>query len=58
MLRWLKNNTIYKNRKELRDIIGISEYKRECMRGNIEFLNEDGVHKSAMMRFKDTWRNK
>lgn len=32
---------VYNNRKELRDIIGIYEYKRECKRGNVIFLNDN-----------------
>lgn len=41
MLFYKKDNKYYKNRKELRDIIGIYEYKRECKRGNIIFINTD-----------------
>lgn len=40
MLRWKVNNTIYNNRKEIRQIIGLSEYMREVRRGNIEYLND------------------
>lgn len=41
MLKHIPTNKIYKNRKEIRNEIGIYEYKRECKRGNIKFLNDD-----------------
>lgn len=41
MLYYRKNNKVYKNRKQLRDEIGINPYKRECKNGNIIFLNQD-----------------
>lgn len=39
MLYYKKDNVIYQNRKELRQKIGLNEYKRECKRGNVIFLN-------------------
>lgn len=39
MLYYKKDNTVYNNRKELRQKIGLNEYKRECKRGNVVFLN-------------------
>ena len=39
MLYYKKDNTVYKNRKELREKIGLNPYKRECKEGNIIFLN-------------------
>lgn len=39
MLYYKVNNTVYNNRKELRDIIGLNAYKRECKRGNVIYLN-------------------
>ena len=39
MLYYKVDNTIYKNRKELREKIGLNPYKRECKKGNIIFLN-------------------
>lgn len=40
MLKHIPTGQVYSNRKELRDIIGIYEYKREVKRGNIEYLND------------------
>lgn len=39
MLYFKKDNTIYNNRKELRQKIGLNQYKRECKQGNVVFLN-------------------
>ena len=41
MLYYKTDNTIYANRKQLRDKIGIYEYKRETKRGNVIFLADD-----------------
>jgi len=41
MLYYKVNETFYNNRKELRDVIGINPYKRECKKGNVIFLNKD-----------------
>ncbi len=39
MLYYKVDNTVYQNRKELREKIGLNPYKRECKKGNIVFLN-------------------
>ena len=41
MLYYKKDNTIYANRKQLRDKIGINQYKREVKNGNIMYIAED-----------------
>jgi hypothetical protein len=41
MLYYTRDNKVYNNRKELRMLIGINEYKREVKRGAIIFLNDN-----------------
>lgn len=41
MLYYKVDNTIYANRKQLRDKIGINQYKREIKKGNIMYITED-----------------
>lgn len=45
MLYYRITNTVYNNRKELRDIIGLNKYKRECKKGNVIFLNQQKTDK-------------
>lgn len=41
MLYYVVDNTVYANRKELRDKIGINKYKWEAKRNNIIYLSND-----------------
>ena len=41
MLYYRIDDTVYANRKELRDKIGINKYKREAKRNNIIYLSND-----------------
>ena len=41
MLYYRITNKVYENRKEIRNEIGLNQYKRECRNGNIIFLNQD-----------------
>lgn len=41
MLYYVVDNTVYANRKELRDKIGINKYKWEAKRNNIIYLSYD-----------------
>ena len=47
MLLYKVDKTIYGNRKEIRDKIGIYAYKRECKNGNILFLNSNEKQNSV-----------
>ena len=41
MLYYKSDNTIYANRKQLREKIGLNEYKREVKKGNIAYLTDN-----------------
>lgn len=41
MLYYKTDNTIYANRKQLREKIGLNEYKREANKGNIIYLADN-----------------
>jgi hypothetical protein len=41
MLYFKTDNTIYANRKQLREKIGLNEYKREVKKGNIVYLADN-----------------
>ena len=61
MLYYKVDNTIYANRKQLRDKIGINQYKREIKNGNIMYITDDffnaaticGVSKSNVHNYYD-----
>jgi hypothetical protein len=41
MLYYKTDNTIYANRKQLREKIGLNEYNREVKKGNIAYLTDN-----------------
>lgn len=57
MLYYKTDNTIYANRKQLRDKIGIYEYKRETKRGNVIFLADDFLSTATICSDKTSVHN-
>ena len=50
MLYYKTDNTIYANRKQLREKIGLNEYKREVKKGNIAYLTDNLFEKRRRIR--------
>ena len=49
MLYYVVDNTVYANRKELRDKIGINKYKWEAKRNNIIYFS-NGINKLSIKK--------
>lgn len=54
MLYYIPEKKMYSSRKDLRDVIGIYEYKREFKRGNIIAINDSDFIKKVSATITDT----